>query len=121
MRTMPCAPMHAVPAWRLWIGPLVWAAHFLAIYAFTAIACARHVAISAFGVGAVAWFIGAVTAIAAAVLGVTIALALRDGRRPASRAPTAGFVHWLTAAIACLVLLAIVWEALPILFVPFCS
>ncbi len=121
MKTMPSAPMHSVPAWRLWIGPLVWAAHFLAIYAFTAIACARYVALSAFSVGAVAWFIGAATAIAVAVLGVTIALALLDGRRSASRAAPAGFVHWLTAAIACLVLLAIVWEALPVLFVPFCS
>jgi hypothetical protein len=121
MKSMPSATMHSVPAWRLWIGPLVWAAHFLAIYAFTASACARYVAMGAFGVGVVAWFIGAVTAIAAAVLGVTIALALLDGRRSGSHAAPAGFVHWLTAAIACLVLLAIVWEALPILFMPFCS
>lgn len=105
---------------RLWVGPLVWAAHFLAIYGFTALACERNVAAGLLGVGIVVWFIGAATLVAAAVLLVTIGLAVIDGTRTSLPEPS-GFVHWLTAAIGSLVLLAVVWEALPILLVPVCG
>jgi len=110
------------PAWRLWVGPLIWAAHFLAIYAFTALSCARNVAtVGWLGVGSVTLFIVAATLAAAAALLVTIGLAIRDGiRARTSPAPTA-FVHWLTAAIGSLVLLAVVWETLPVLVLPVCG
>ncbi len=101
---------------RLWVGPLVWAAHFLAIYGFTALACARNA-----GVSVVVWFILAVTLFAGAVLGVTIGLALRDGRFSPSLTGLAEFLHGLTITIASLVMLALVWEALPALFIPVCS
>ncbi len=120
MRALTGATAQAV-TWRLWVGPLVWAAHFLAIYAFTALACARNVAAGWFGVGIVIWFIGAATLVAAAVLLLTIGIAVRDGRRSASSPEPSPFVHWLTAAIAGLVLLAVLWETLPVLLVPVCS
>lgn len=120
MRALTGATAQAV-TWRLWVGPLVWAAHFLAIYAFTALACARNVAAGWFGVGIVIWFIGAPTLVAAAVLLLTIGIAVRDGRRSASSPEPSPFVHWLTAAIASLVLLAVMWETLPVLLVPVCS
>ena len=107
--------------WRLWVPPLVWAAHFLAIYAFTALACARQGTTGWFGVDAVPWFVGAAMLVASGVLLVMIGLAVRDGRRAASSPEPSGFVHWLTAAVAGLVLLAVVWETLPVLLVPVCS
>lgn len=106
--------------WRLWVAPLVWAAHFLAIYAFTALACARKDTAGWFGVGTVPWFVSAATLVAAAVLLLTIGIAVHDGRRSASSPEPSPFVHWLTAAIAGLVLLAVVWETLPVLLVPAC-
>ncbi len=107
--------------WRLWIAPLVWAAHFLAIYGFTALACERMGTPGWFGVGAVLWFVGAATLFATAVLLVTIVVAVRDGRRAASLPEPSSFVHWFTAAIAGLALLAVLWETLPVLLVPVCS
>ncbi len=107
--------------WRLWVGPLVWATHFLAIYGFTALACARIVEPGWFGVGAVPWFVGAATLVAAAALLVTIGFAVRDGRRAVSSQEPSRFMHSLTAAIASLALLAVVWETLPVLLVPVCA
>ena len=101
--------------------PVVWATHFLTIYGFTALACARMGAAGWFDVDAVPWFVGAATLVAAAVLLVMIGLAARDGRRGASSPQLSGFVHWLSAAVASLGLLAVAWEALPVLLVPVCS
>lgn len=120
MRVLTGATARAV-TWRLWVAPLVWAVHFLAIYAFTALTCARRGIAGWFGVDAVPWFVGAATWVAAAILLLTIRVAVRDGRRAASLSEFSGFVHWLTAAIASLVLLAVLWETLPVLLVPVCS
>ena len=92
--------------WLLCAGPLCWALHFAAIYGLTGIACAR-------GMGsAVPWAIAAVTSVAAAAVIAILAVALR--RRDS-------FEHWLAAAAAGLALLAIAWEALPVLMVPACA
>ena len=107
--------------WRLWVAPFVWAVHFLAIYAFTALACERMGTAGWFGVEAVLWFVGAATLAAVAVLLVTIVVAVRDGRKAATLPEVSPFVHWLTAAIAGLGLLAVLWETLPVLLVPVCS
>lgn len=107
--------------WRLWVAPLVWAVHFLAIYGFTALACAREGSAAWFGVDVVPWFVAGATLAAATTLLVTIGFAVRDGRCAVSLTEPSGFVHWLTAAIACLVLLAVLWETLPILLVPVCG
>jgi len=107
--------------WRLCLAPLIWAAHFLAIYAFTALACARKGTGGWFDLASVPWFIGGATLLAAAILLVTIAVAIRAGRRDTSSTGASTFVHWLTAAIAALVLLAVVWETLPLIWVPVCG
>lgn len=106
---------------RLWVAPLVWAAHFLAIYAFTALACARKSATGWYGVDAVPWFVGAATLVAAALLLAMISIAVRDLRRGASPLQPSAFTHWLSAALAGLALLAVVWETLPVLLIPLCS
>lgn len=110
-------PTASSAVWSLWIGPLVWAVHFLAIYGMTALACARDFAAGAI---VVAGFIGSVTLLAAAVLGVTIWLAIR-GRRSLTLTATSEFTHWLAAGINSLALLAVLWEAMPILLVPICA
>lgn len=121
MTTTPSVAAASPVTWRLWVGPLVWAAHFLAIYGFTALACERNVTASAFGVGIVIWFIGIATLLAVLALGITIWLAVREGRSSASLPAPFEFMRSLTLAIATLAMLAVVWEALPLIFLPICT
>lgn len=113
---MSAAPART-PTGRLWIAPVVWALHFLAIYGFTALSCARP---SGPGVAAVPLFIIAVTIVAVAILCATIVLAVRDAKRATGAMELSRFVHGLTGATAALVIVAVVWEALPVLLVPVC-
>jgi hypothetical protein len=87
-------------------GVMVWALHFTAIYGLTALACAR-------GWG---WLvmpsIAASTLLASIAIGALLAIALP--RR-------AQFEYWMSACVAALALVAIVWEALPVLMVPACG
>ncbi len=93
---------------------LIWAGHFLVIYALTAIACARS-----FGVGVVSSGIAAATLIATGAALFTIRAALSQRRREAG--DMAAFVRWMSAAAGGLALVAILWEALPVLIVPACG
>lgn len=120
MITKPSATAGTIVTWRLYAVTLVWAIHFLMIYGVTALACERRFTIAAFDVNLIVWFIGAVTLIAALMLAVTIRLTVRDARRTSPLPALAKFVYWLTIASAGLVLVALVWETLPILFVPIC-
>jgi hypothetical protein len=72
----------------------------MAIYGVTALACARGFP------AAVPWAIGIATALA---LAAVIAIIIFNAR------------EWMTAAVAALALLAIVWEAVPVLVVPACA
>ncbi|MEJ7667984.1 MAG: hypothetical protein WKH97_04455 [Casimicrobiaceae bacterium] len=115
-------PSFAATTLRMFAPLLIWAVHFLAIYAFTAIACERRFADANWlGVGVVPWTIGGVTLAAAAAALVTIWLALRDVPGRAPRSETSQFLRWMTAAFGALTLLAILWEALPVLLVPVCA
>lgn len=91
-------------ALRIMLGILVWALHFTIIYGYTALACAR-------GLGASApWVVGAATVVAAAAAIAIIATHL-----------SAEFTRWMTASVAALALLAIVWEGLSPLWAPPCA
>lgn len=91
-------------ALRISLGILVWALHFAAIYGFTALACAR-------GFGAAApWVALAATVVAAAAAIAIIATHL-----------SSEFTRWMTASVAALALLAIVWEGLSPLWAPPCA
>ena len=90
---------------RIGAGAIVWALHFAAIYGLTALACARGFP------SAVPWAIGIATALAAAAAAAIIALALRNP----------DFAGWMAAAVAGLALLAIVWQAFPVLMLPACA
>lgn len=102
-------------ALRMSAGVIVWAAHFGTIYGFTGLACARqfHDA-GAVWVGAVPWVIGIATAVAAALMALLIAPALRASR-------TNDFVEWMTAATAGLALIGILYEAVPVFMLPICG
>jgi hypothetical protein len=91
-------------ALRLSAGPLLWLAHFGALYGFNAIACARGLP------GAVPWVVAAATLILAIPAGFLVLRKRKDE-----------FVEWLTAALAALSLLAILWQALPALMVSPCA
>lgn len=88
-------------------GVMVWALHFTVIYGFTALTCARGLPLAT-----VPWVM-AIATVAAVTACTGIALA---GLRHAGR-----FESWMSAALAGLALIAIVWEALPVLLVPICA
>ena len=101
-------------ALRMSSGIIIWAAHFLAIYGFTALACARGFATARWmGIGAVPWMIGVATLIAAAALVALIA--------SAARAANSSFTEWMAAALGGLALIAVAWEAMAVLMVPACA
>ena len=87
-------------------GVMVWALHFTAIYGITGLACARG------------WNQLVVPSIAASTLLALLALVpiLAVGVRRRAQ-----FEYWMTASIAALALVGIVWEALSVLLVPICT
>lgn len=95
--------MHA-----LWIvsGIAVWALHFTVIYGLTALACARGYA------HAIPWIV-ALASLAAAVLSAGIIVKGYRG--------SPAFIEWMTAGIAALALIAIVYETTAGLLSPTCG
>jgi hypothetical protein len=70
-------------AWALTGALLVWAADFLFVYAFAAIACARgHAAWTVLGIGVVPFAAAAANALAATATGAIVWWALRTRRTP---------------------------------------
>jgi hypothetical protein len=101
----------------IFAGPIVWAAHFLAIYVFVALACARHFGNLQFlGIGIVPWTVGILTVASLAVLAAAL-WKLPSG----SISHDARFVRWLALATGALSALAIVWEAFPAYVLPACT
>ena len=88
------------------LGIAIWALHFGAIYAISALACARS------SPGVIAWATGAVTIVA---IGAALAIVVRA--YPAR----ARFSAWMSMSIAALALIAIVYEAFALLLVPACA
>lgn len=91
---------------RISAGVLVWALHFAAIYGFTALACARGWS------GAVLPLVVLATlAAAAAMLVIVVAGTRRRGE----------FESWLSASLAGLALVAVLYEGITVLVVPSCG
>ena len=89
---------------RIALPIVVWALHFGAIYGFTGLACARG------WESAVPWTVGGATLVAGAA---AAALVLKN--------VSTDFLRWMTATLAALALLAILFEGLPVLMVPACG
>ena len=96
----------AATACSIAAGIVIWALHFAAIYGATALACARGLP------QLVAPAVGWATAAAVAALAVVLVRGYR--RRQV-------FERWLGAALAALALVAVAWEAIPVLVVPPCG
>lgn len=94
-------------------GPLIWIAHFTIIYVWTALLCAR-------GVGTALIPTGIAIATAAAAGGL-IALALWSTRAIRRTNNNGRFLPVVSAALAALSLIGVLWNGLPAVLVSACS
>src|SRR5687768_13492510 len=105
-------------------GLLVWAVHFAVIYGFTAVACAKGFAMTnVLGFGIIPFVIGAGTLLALVTTGAVLIGAISGPippRSPRFDEATEQFLRYTAAVIAVLSLVAIAWNALPVLVVGPC-
>ncbi len=100
----------------LFSGPLIWALHFVAIYGFTGVLCARPGANATWlGLSVAAWVLGAAATGAGAAIVICMAVAPRGGAPEQRR-----FVRWVARGLGVLALVAIAWETMSVLLVPGC-
>lgn len=102
-------------AFFVWSGLLIWAAYFLFLYIFVALACARgfsDVRIAGLAIVPVVAVVGGALALLAA-----IAAAVRALRHLRTRdsTPTTRFIASMALALSLLASIAIVWTLLPAL------
>ena len=106
-------------------GLLIWAAHFMFVYAATSLACARGFAhITVLGAGLVPFTVMLATCLALLAAGWVLLTALSWGgplRGEASTDAGSAFIQHLTIALALIAMIAIVWNALPALVVSPCG
>lgn len=104
-------------------GLMVWAAHFLFVYVFTALACARAFAdVRLAGMGIVPLVILAATVAALVLLAWLSARAWRsESRVRANGSRTLRFLRYLGAALGLYSAAAILLQALPALILPVCA
>ncbi len=100
----------------LFAGPIVWGLHFLSIYGFTGVACARPGAgPQALGLSWQGWVVIAAGAVAAAVL-----VACFRVRPRSNLVHNREFLRVTGLALNALALLAIAWETLAVVLLPGC-
>lgn len=114
--------MQATPFTRnlllMFAGPLIWAAHFLAIYVFNGVLCARpQWNVEWAGMSLSSW--GILGAAVIAVLAITVIL-LRAHPHDMT-ADNRAFARWMALALSLLSMVAIVWETVPVLLLPACG
>ena len=101
-------------ALRICSGIIVWAVHFAVIYGYAALACALGLGELRLPGATVALVVIAATVIALAATLAIVVLAMR--------AKTSAFEHWMTAGVAALAAVAILWEGLlPVFMLPACA
>ena len=100
----------------LFSAPLVWALHFVAIYGFTGILCARPGANAPWlGLSVATWVLIAAGLAAAAAIVACLAVAPRDAVRENRR-----FMRWVARGLGGLAIVAIAWETMSVLLIPGC-
>lgn len=99
-------------------GPIIWAAHFVIIYSVHGISCARPAWHGYWGgVSPASWIIVAASLLALAAM----ALIYRHLRTRMPFMGNPGFLSWLAGALSLLSAVAIIWETIPVLWLPACS
>jgi hypothetical protein len=113
------APSFARDFLRLFSGPIIWAVHFLSIYGFTGVLCARPPLQEAawMGISIFAWGIGAATILAIAAVAF---LHFRDWRAGLT-SRRSDFLHLTASGLGILSIVAIIWETVPVFIVPPCG
>lgn len=102
----------------LFSGAIVWAVHFVAIYGFTGVMCARPALRQEWlGIGIIAWGVSLASLVAIGVLAVIH----YAGWRTWLQGRDMSFERKTAASVALFAILAIVWETVPILLVPECG
>ena len=98
---------------RWFSGLIIWAAHFLIVYASESLVCTR-------GGGAPmhATIVVTVSIVALILLSGITVYSWRDAST--ARAPNSAFMDRLAAALALLGMLAVLWAALPAVFISAC-
>lgn len=103
-------------------GFLIWAAHLLIVYVVEALACARGFAdLRLLGLGVVPLTTAVATAAAVLAVGAILLATARPGGGGPDRFSAAPFLRRLTAIVAGLSLVGILWDALPVLMVAPCT
>jgi hypothetical protein len=110
--------MSAMPAWSftryalvLFAGPIIWALHFLGIYGFAGVVCARP------GLqGLLTWGVVGAGLLALAALGAAM---LARPRKDAISDSV--FLRRVSTGLAWLAAVAIAWETAAVLYFPHCS
>ena len=101
----------------LFAAPLIWGLHFVGIYGFTGVLCARPGANASWlGLSVATWVLVAAGLAAAAAIIACMAVAPRDAARENRR-----FVGRVGRGLGGLALVAIAWETMAVLLVPGCS
>lgn len=114
--------MPAIPFTRhlllLIAGPLVWAVHFLTIYIFVGIVCARPQWNPAWmGISMAGWGTLVATGVALIALAVVFFQSRPQTGAPGDRV----FVYRVSVGLILLSLVAIIWETMPVFLVPACA
>lgn len=101
---------------RLFFGPIVWALHFLSIYAITGVLCARpHLLAHWLGFPLTSWSVLAAGLVAAAGIAGVLLVQRGSGSRGDE-----GFREQVARGLGWLALLAIAWETSAAFLVPGC-
>lgn len=103
---------------KMFSGPLIWAVHFLLIYGFNGLICARPAMQREWvGLSLSGWVIVLSSAAALLAVGLISIHAWRSGMGAGNK----GFERWMTAGLGLLSAFAIALEAVPVFLVPQCS
>jgi hypothetical protein len=121
-------PKEVETLWTLFTAPVVWAVHFLVCYVGAAVFCAKQAELG-LGFGAVRAGVAGVTVVALTLIAASVYLAWRQwgfgAEDPPHDAPTAGdrkrFQGFATLLLSALSFVAVIYVAMPILFIAECA
>ena len=99
-------------------GPLIWAAHFLAVYVYAGILCARpRWNVEWLGLSIAGWGTVAASVVALAAMAALLVFARARGVEHDNRI----FIRWISIGLSLLSAVAIIWETVPVFLVPACG